>query len=97
MPVVSFPSNNHLVNYFITDTRNGSIFNKTLNSSLGNIKCRDDFIKIHNICQPRCDRFEQASHVGSQLLIYSELIASSFGLLVCILIVGTSIKNYKEM
>ena len=59
--------------------------------------CRDDFIKINNTCEPRCDRFEQATHHGSQLLIYSELIASYVALLLCILIVALSVKDYKIM
>ena len=85
------------VSYFFIDTGSVSFINKSLNSTLQNITCRDDFIKINNTCQPRCDRFEEGTHTGSQLLIYSELIASSFGLLVCILIVTISIKDYKKM
>ena len=82
---------------FITDTGNVSFINTTLNSTLQNITCREDFIKINNTCQPRCDRFEQTTHTESQLLIYSEIIASCVGFLLCILIVALSIKNYKSM
>ena len=85
------------VSYFIKDTANVSFINTSLNSTLQNITCREDFIKINNTCQPRCDRFEVGTHTGSQLLIYSELIASCVGLLLCILIVGLSIKDYKKM
>ena len=83
--------------YSITDTENGSFINKSLNYTIQNITCREDFIKINNTCQPRCDRFEQGTHNGSQLLICSELIASCVALLLCILIVAISIKNYKSM
>ena len=67
------------------------------NFTLQDITCKEDFIKINNTCHPRCDRFEQGTHDGSQLLIYSELIASCVALLLCILIIGISIKNYKIM
>ena len=59
--------------------------------------CREDFIEINMTCQPRCDKFEQSSHVGTQLLIISEIFACFFGLLVCVLIIGLSIKDYKTM
>ena len=59
--------------------------------------CREDFIEINMICQPRCDKFEQCSHVGTKLLITAEIFASVFGLLVCILIIGLSIKDYETM
>ena len=59
--------------------------------------CREDFIEINLTCQPRCDKFEQSSHVGTQVLISAEIFASVFGLLVCILIIGLSIKDYKTM
>ena len=85
------------VSYFIKDTENVSFINTSLNSTLQNITCRQDFIKIKNTCQPRCDRFEVGTHTGSQLLIYSELIASCVGLLLCILIVALSIKDCKIM
>ena len=57
------------VSYCITDTGNNSFINKSLNSTLQNITCREDFI-IKNTCQPLHDRFEQGTHTGSQLLIY---------------------------
>ena len=59
--------------------------------------CREDFIEINMTCQPRCDKFEQSNHIGTQLLIIAEIFASVFGLLVCILIMGLSIKDYKTM
>ena len=80
-----------------TDTGNGSFINTSLNSTLQNITCREDFININNTCHPRCDRFEQDTHDRSQLLIYSELISSCVALLLCILIIGISIKNYRTM
>ena len=85
------------VSWFIIDTGNGSFINTFLNTTLQNITCRDDFIKINNTCHPQCDRFKQGTYDGSQLLIYSELIASIVALLLCILIVTISIKNYKSM
>ena len=59
--------------------------------------CREDFIEINMTCQPRCDKFEQSNHIGTQFLIIAEIFASVFGLLVCILIMGLSIKDYKTM
>ena len=81
----------------LIDTENNSFINTSLSSTLQNITCREDFININNTCQPRCDRFEQGTHDGSQLLIYSELISSCVALLLCILIVSISIKDYKTM
>ena len=85
------------ISSFITDTGNCSLLNNSLNPTIQNITCREDFIKINNTCQPRCDRFEQGTHEGSQLLIYSDLIASIVNLLLCIVIVAISIKDYKIM
>ena len=59
--------------------------------------CRGDFIQINMTCQPRCDNFEQSSHLGTKLLIIGEIFASVYGLLVCILIIRKSIKDYKTM
>ena len=86
-----------IVSYLIIDTGNSSFITTSLNSTVQNITCREDFININNTCQPRCDRFEQGTHTGSQLLIYSELIASCVALLLCILIVVLSIKHYNTM
>ena len=86
-----------IVSYLIIDTGNSSFITTSLNFTVQNITCREDFININNTCQPRCDRFEQGTHYGSLLLIYSELIASCVALLLCILIVAISIKNYKTM
>ena len=88
---------NTLMSLNSLDTGNGSLINTFFNSTLQNITCREDFRIINNTCQPRCDRFEQGTHDGNQLLIYSELIASCFALLLCILIVGISVKDYKTM
>ena len=64
---------------------------------LPNVTCANDFSKVNNICQPRCDRFEQGTRTGTQIRIYSEIIPSCVTLLLCILIVILSIKNYKTM
>ena len=85
------------VSYFIKDTANVSFVNTSLNSTLQNTTCREDFIKINKTCQPRCDRFEVGTHTGSQLSTYSELTASCVALLLCILIAVISIKDYKKM
>ena len=77
--------------------QNNSSLNQHTNLSLINITCKEDFIEINNTCLPRCDKFELTTHSGALLLIYSELIASCLGVLICILIVILSIKNYKTM
>ena len=77
--------------------QNDSSLNQLTNLSLINITCKEDFIEINNTCLPRCDKFELTTHSGALLLIYSELIASCLALLICILIVILSIKNYKTM
>ncbi|XP_019854874.1 PREDICTED: uncharacterized protein LOC109583828 isoform X3 [Amphimedon queenslandica] len=60
------------------------------------IVCREDFVKIDLICEPRCDSFEQtSSHLESQLLIYSEVIATSIALTFCIVAIIVVIKEYK--
>ena len=78
-----------------TDYQNESLLNRSLNSMPQNITCRNDFSKVNNTCQPRCDRFEL--YIGIQILIHSEVVASCVALLLCILIVILSIKNYKTM
>ena len=80
-----------------TDHQNKSLLNYYSNPTLENITCRSDFSKDNNTCQPRCDRFEQGPHIRTQILIYSEVVASCVALLLCILIVILSIKNYKTM
>ena len=77
--------------------QNNTSINQHSNLSPSNITCKEDFIEINNTCLPRCDRFELTTHSGALLLIYSELIASCLAVLICILIVILSIKNYKTM
>ncbi|XP_019853194.1 PREDICTED: uncharacterized protein LOC109582731 [Amphimedon queenslandica] len=60
------------------------------------IVCREDFVKIDLICEPRCDSFEQTSHLNSQILIYSEVVATGLGLIFCIATVAIAIKEYKK-
>ena len=74
-----------------------ALLNQQQSSILQNITCREDFSEINNTCQPRCDRFVQTSHVGTEIYIYTELIASCLAILICIPIVGLLIKNYKKM
>ena len=80
-----------------TDHKNKSLLSYSSNSTIENITCRNDFSKVNNTCQPRCDRFEQGPHIGTKVWIYSEVVASYVALLLCILIVTLSIKNYKTM
>ena len=80
-----------------TDYQNESLLNQSSNSILQNITCRNDFSKVNNTCQPRCDRFEQGTHIGTQIMIYSEIVASCVALFFCILILVLSVKNYKTM
>ena len=80
-----------------TDYQDESLLNQSSNFILENLTCADDFSKVNNICQPRCDRFEQGTHIGTQIMIYTEIIPSCVALLLCILIVILSIKNYKTM
>lgn len=61
------------------------------------ITCREDFVETNSTCQPRCDKFEQTTHAGVLTMIYSELFASITGLLVVVLIMILSLKNYKTM
>ena len=53
-----------------------ALLNQEQSSILENITCREDFSEINNTCQPRCDRFVQTSHIGNEIYIYTELIAS---------------------
>ncbi|XP_019860902.1 PREDICTED: uncharacterized protein LOC109589233 [Amphimedon queenslandica] len=61
------------------------------------IVCREDFVIIDLMCEPRCDSFEQtSSHFNSQILIYSEVVATSMGFIFCIVTVAVAIKEYKK-
>ena len=80
-----------------TDNQNKSLLSYSSNPTIENVTCRNDFSKVNNTCQPRCDRFEQGSHIGTQVMIYSEVVASYVALLICIPIVILSIKNHKTM
>ena len=79
------------------DNGNMSSLNHEQSPILQNITCREDFNKINYTCEPRCDRFIQTSHTGSQIYIYTELISSCLAILICIPIVALLIKNYKKM
>ncbi|XP_019853215.1 PREDICTED: uncharacterized protein LOC109582744 isoform X3 [Amphimedon queenslandica] len=70
---------------------------KSMNDTNGTngIVCREDFIKTNLICEPRCDSFEQSSHLDTQILIHSEVVATSMGLIFCIVTVAVAIKEYK--
>ena len=46
-----------------------ALLNQEQSSILKNIICRD-FSEINNTCQPRCDRFAQTSHIGTEIYIY---------------------------
>ncbi|XP_019854875.1 PREDICTED: uncharacterized protein LOC109583829 [Amphimedon queenslandica] len=60
------------------------------------IACREDFVKIDLICEPRCESFDQTrSHLDSQILIYSEVVATSIALTFCIIAIIVVIKEYK--
>ncbi|XP_019859822.1 PREDICTED: uncharacterized protein LOC109588073 isoform X1 [Amphimedon queenslandica] len=60
------------------------------------IVCREDFVKIDLICEPRCDSFEQtSSRLDSQILIYSEFVATSIALTFCIVAIIVAVKEYK--
>ena len=61
------------------------------------IVCREDFVKIDLICEPRCDGFEQTSHLNSQILIYSEVVATSIAITFCIVTIIVAVKEYKKM
>ena len=61
-----------------------------------NIVCREGFIKTDLICEPRCDGFEQTSHLNSQILIYSEVVATSMGLIFCTATIVVAVKEYKK-
>uniref|UniRef100_A0A1X7TFL7 FZ domain-containing protein n=1 Tax=Amphimedon queenslandica TaxID=400682 RepID=A0A1X7TFL7_AMPQE len=59
------------------------------------IMCREDFVKTDLMCEPRCDSFEQSSHLDSQILIYSEVVAISIILTLCIVTIIVAVKEYK--
>ncbi|XP_019859819.1 PREDICTED: uncharacterized protein LOC109588072 isoform X2 [Amphimedon queenslandica] len=59
------------------------------------IVCREDFVKIDLMCEPRCDSFEETSHLNSQILIYSEVVATSIALIFCIVAIIVAVKEYK--
>ena len=61
------------------------------------IVCREDFVKTDLICEPRCDSFEQTSHLNSQILIYSEVVATSIGFIFCVVTVIVAVKEYKTL
>ena len=59
--------------------------------------CREDFIKIDVICEPRCDTFEQNSYTDTQIMIYTDIIASIIALILSILAIILSIKERHKM
>ena len=61
------------------------------------IVCREDFVKTDLICEPRCDSFEQSSHLDALIMIYSEVVATSMGLIFCIIAIIVAIKEYKKL
>ena len=67
------------------------------NDTSTEIICKEDFIKINSTCIPRCDKFELAKPFETKLLIAVEVIASAIGLILSILIIVLSVKDYKKM
>ena len=61
------------------------------------IVCREDFIKTDLICEPRCDSFEQSSHSDTLIMIYSEVVATSMGLIFCVVAIIVAVKEYKTL
>uniref|UniRef100_A0A1X7UEJ6 FZ domain-containing protein n=1 Tax=Amphimedon queenslandica TaxID=400682 RepID=A0A1X7UEJ6_AMPQE len=61
------------------------------------IVCREDFVKTEFICEPICDSFEQTSHLNSQILIYSEVVATGLGLIFCVVTIIVAVKEYKTL
>ena len=61
------------------------------------IVCREDFVKTDLICEPRCDSFEQTSQLNSQILIYSEVVATGLGLIFCVITIIVAVKEYKTL
>ncbi|XP_019854876.1 PREDICTED: uncharacterized protein LOC109583830 [Amphimedon queenslandica] len=59
------------------------------------IVCREDFVKTNLICEPRCDSFEQSSHLDALIMIYSEVFATSMGLIFCVIAIIAAVKEYK--
>ncbi|XP_019854872.1 PREDICTED: uncharacterized protein LOC109583828 isoform X2 [Amphimedon queenslandica] len=82
----------------VNDSSSVTILIEDMNDSNGTegIACREDFVEIDLICEPRCDSFEQTgSHLDSQLLIYSEVVATSIALTFCIIAIIVAVKEYK--
>ena len=52
-----------------TEYQNDSSLNQSSNSIIANITCRSDFSEVNNIRQTRCDRFEQGTNIGTQIII----------------------------
>ena len=77
------------------------VFNDTINITDAwedlNITCREDFYQLNNTCHPRCDTFEIHTYAGSVVLKVSQVVASSIGVFICLLIIILSIKDYKIM
>ena len=59
--------------------------------------CREDFIKMDLICEPRCDSFGQTSHLDTMIMIYAEVVATSIALTFCIVAIIVAIKEYKKL
>ncbi|XP_019859821.1 PREDICTED: uncharacterized protein LOC109588072 isoform X3 [Amphimedon queenslandica] len=59
------------------------------------IVCREDFFKTDLICEPRCDSFEQSSHLDTRILIYSEVVGISIALTFYIVTIIVVVKEYK--
>ena len=62
-----------------------------------NITCREDFYKLNNTCLPQCYKFQAFKHAESASIMVSQVVASSIGVCICLLIVILSIKDYKIM
>ena len=59
--------------------------------------CREDFIKMDLICEPRCDSFEQSSHLDTLIMIYAEVVATIISLTFCIVAIIVTVKEYKKL
>ena len=77
------------------------VFNDTVNITDAwedfNITCREDFYELNNTCRPRCDKFEIYIHPGYMVYAVCQVVASSIGVFICLLIIILSIKDYKIM
>ena len=62
-----------------------------------NITCREDFYELNNTCLPRCDTFEIYTHAEYMVVMVCQVVASSFVVFICLLIVILSINDYKIM